>query len=73
MLRQEALIAFLLEELKSYKGVKAMYLKGSLASGTDDEYSDVDFYCLVEEEYYESLLQKRQEILSMFRPIVYTS
>lgn len=73
MSRQQELITFLIEELKSYDGVKSFFLKGSLANDTGDEYSDVDFYCLVDESYYEDLLKKREPLLKKYKPIVYQS
>jgi predicted nucleotidyltransferase len=73
MNRQETLIEYLKQQLIDYSGIKAMYLKGSLASDTGDDYSDVDFYCLVNEKHYDKLLEDRMKILSTFKPIVYES
>lgn len=73
MNRQETLIEHLKDELRTYPGVRAMYLKGSLANDAGDNYSDVDFYCLVDEKHYEGLLKDRIKILSSFKPIVYES
>jgi len=73
MNRQQELIKFLIEELKTYDGVKSLFLKGSMANDTGDEYSDVDFYCLVDENYYDDLLNKREMIVKKYKPIVYQS
>lgn len=73
MSRQQELITFLIEELKLCDGVKSLFLKGSLANDTGDEYSDVDFYCLVDESCYDDLLKKRERLLKKYKPIVYQS
>jgi len=73
MSRQQEVIKFLIEELKKNDGVKSLFLKGSLASDTGDEYSDVDFYCLVDEKHYDELLKKREMIVKKYKPIVYQS
>ncbi|MBI9011412.1 MAG: nucleotidyltransferase domain-containing protein [Clostridiales bacterium] len=73
MNRQQELITFLIEELKTYNGVKSLFLKGSLANDTGDEYSDVDFYILVDEAHYDELLDRRETVVKKFKPIVYQS
>jgi predicted nucleotidyltransferase len=73
MTRQDHLIKFLVDNLKDRPGIKALYLKGSLASGTGDVYSDVDFYCLVAPSYYEELLSIRESFLVSYMPIIYMS
>lgn len=51
--------------------VGGVFLKGSLAKGTADEYSDVDFYCLVEPVDVSSFLRKRFDLLQSYRPMIY--
>ncbi len=53
--------------------VKAVFVKGSLAAGNADEYSDVDFYCLVEKDDLINFLPKREALLLAYRTLVYTS
>jgi len=71
--RQKEVIEYLSSELMKMDGIRALYLKGSLAYESDDEYSDVDFYCLIEESKFDEMLDLRLEILSKFKPIVYKS
>ena len=71
--RQKEVIEYLSSELTKMDGIRALYLKGSLAYESDDEYSDVDFYCLVEENKFEEILEVRLDLLSKFKPIVYKS
>lgn len=73
MKRQRDLIHFLTDELKAFDGVKSIFLKGSLASDTGDEYSDVDLYCMVDETCYDDLLDKRETLVKKYKPIVYQS
>ena len=63
----------ILKAVKECPEVKAAFLKGSLAKGTDDEYSDVDLYCLVDSAYLGQFLEKRLEILETYRPVIYHS
>lgn len=53
--------------------VRAIFLKGSLAYGNADEYSDVDFYCLVGAQQVQAFLEKRMNLLEHYRPIIYHS
>lgn len=71
--RQSELIEYLVAQLTPINGVKALYLKGSVANGTDDEFSDVDFYCLTDEASYETIMGQREAVLEAFRPIIFKS
>lgn len=66
-------IKAVLEAVAENPEVRAVFLKGSLASGSGDQYSDVDLYCLVDECELPLFLPKRIELLQSFRPLVYTS
>lgn len=59
--------------IKKYSGVKAIFLKGSIARDDFDEYSDVDFYCLVDDDKLEEFLNKRIDYLEQYRPLIYWS
>lgn len=63
----------ILQAVKQCPEIKAAFLKGSLAKGIADEYSDVDFYCLVDTARLEQFLKKRLEILESYRPVIYHS
>jgi len=47
-----------------------IFLKGSIARGEDDDYSDVDLYAVVEEERFEAFLAKRIEYLESYLPLI---
>ncbi|HNZ50723.1 MAG TPA: aminoglycoside 6-adenylyltransferase [Bacilli bacterium] len=49
----------------------AIFLKGSLARQTEDQYSDVDFYVVVADENYEQFLKKRLDYLNKYGHILY--
>lgn len=51
--------------------VKAIFLKGSIARGEMDEYSDVDFYCMIEEKELDSFLKKRVNYMEQYRPLIF--
>lgn len=51
--------------------VRAIFLKGSIARGEMDEFSDVDFYCLVEKEEIENFLAKRVTYMRHYRPLMF--
>lgn len=55
------------------KAIRAVFLKGSIARGDIDEYSDVDFYCLVSEDEQEDFLKRRIGYMENYRPLIYTS
>lgn len=52
---------------------EAVFLKGSIARGDDDEYSDVDMYVIVSEEKMEEFLSKRLDYLTSYKPVIYYS
>ncbi len=71
--RQRESIESIYEIMVKEKAVEAIYLKGSIARGDSDEYSDVDFYCLINDTLYEDFLEKRVRLLQNYRPIIYHS
>lgn len=52
---------------------EAIFLKGSIARGDDDEYSDVDMYIVVDNKRIEEFIDSRIKYLSAYKPIVYYS
>jgi len=53
--------------------VEALIIKGSIARGDDDDYSDVDMYAVVSPENREEFLSKRIQHLEAYMPLVYWS
>lgn len=51
--------------------VEACYLKGSIARQEEDEYSDVDLYCLVSKDKMDCFLEKRINYLETYKPILF--
>lgn len=49
---------------------QAILLKGSLARGEEDAYSDVDLYAVVKEKCLDLFLSRRQEYLAAYLPTV---
>lgn len=52
--------------------IDAIFLKGSIARGEDDEYSDVDLYCIVSSNNYDTFLNRRLSYLQSYKPILHT-
>lgn len=52
---------------------EAIFVKGSIGRGDDDEYSDVDMYAVVKEENMDEFLSNRIIYLSAYKPILYSS
>lgn len=69
--RQNDLIKYLVTKFTGLSCVKSLYIKGSIATENSDEYSDVDFYCQVDEKDVRSILDARNEILEAYKPILY--
>jgi hypothetical protein len=69
--RQRSLIETILSAVRQEEGVRAAFLKGSLGSGAGDDYSDVDFYCLIDPAKLDGFLHQRREILERYRPILF--
>ena len=66
-------IETILAEVQRDPAVQAVFLKGALAYGQGDPYTDVDFYCLVREECLADFLARRIGILEKYQEIVYWS
>lgn len=71
--RQWNAINAVLEKARAHPAVRAAFLKGSLARGEGDEWSDVDFYCLVHPERLADFLEDRLGILRAYRPLLFWS
>lgn len=72
-MRQQSAVQAVLAAAIRCPEVKAAFLKGSLAKGTADQHSDVDFYCLVDPVGMEVFLTKRLTLLEAYRPVIYQS
>ncbi|MDR0461654.1 MAG: hypothetical protein LBH62_09610 [Nitrososphaerota archaeon] len=53
--------------------VSALFLKGSMARGEDDDYSDVDMYAVVSDENFDMFLSRRIEYLEKYKPLLHWS
>jgi predicted nucleotidyltransferase len=51
--------------------VDACFLKGSIARGEEDEFSDVDLYCLVDKSKLNEFLSKRLKYLELYHSLIY--
>ncbi|MCP3029111.1 nucleotidyltransferase domain-containing protein [Halobacillus sp. A5] len=68
-MRQYEAVHRITESLKQDELVKAVFLKGSMGRGEEDEHSDVDLYVLVDDE--EEFLPKRFRHLEVYRPMIF--
>lgn len=70
MLPQELAVEKIVASLMGDPLVQAIFLKGSMGRGEHDEHSDVDLYCLVNEENRREFLASRVEHLRAYRDIL---
>ncbi|MFC5605054.1 nucleotidyltransferase domain-containing protein [Sporosarcina koreensis] len=70
MLSQDLAVRKITASLKKDPLVQAVFLKGSMGRGEHDECSDVDLYCLVNEEGKEEFLANRVGHLRAYRDII---
>ncbi len=70
--RQRESIDIILKSLISDPAVIAVFLKGSIAKEHDDEYSDVDLYCMVTETLMHDFLHRRLAHLEKYKRMVFT-
>lgn len=52
--------------------VESIFLKGSLARGNEDEFSNIDMYCLVKGDNYDLFLERQIKILRKYDSIVFS-
>lgn len=72
-MKQWQAIQAVTERAKPCPEVKGIFIKGSLAKGQGDEWSDVDLYCLVDQAGLAGFLPQRLDLLKAYRPLIYTS
>ncbi|MBT2695167.1 nucleotidyltransferase domain-containing protein [Bacillus sp. ISL-55] len=70
MLLNDAL-EVLSNSLKQDKRVQAVFVKGSVGRGEQDEHSDLDLYCLVEENDLDGFLQSRINHLESYGKLLF--
>lgn len=51
--------------------VRAIFLKGSMGRNEHDEHSDIDLYCLINQEHEELFLSERISHLQTYRPVLF--
>ena len=51
---------------------EAIFLKGSLARNSEDQYSNIDLYCIIKDSKYDLFLEKELKILRKYEIIVYS-
>lgn len=66
-------VNILVESLKRDRAVRSVFLKGSLARGDEDQYSDIDLYCLVHDQALEGFLERRLDHLKQYKELLYWS
>ncbi|WP_339212277.1 nucleotidyltransferase domain-containing protein [Solibacillus sp. FSL W8-0372] len=67
----EEVVQVLLASLKGNPLVKAVFLKGSIARNEHDSFSDIDLYCLVEEDDVTGFLPHRLEHLKAYKELIF--
>jgi predicted nucleotidyltransferase len=67
----EDAVAAISNSLKQDKRVQSIFLKGSIGRSEQDEYSDIDIYCLVNEEDVEEFNQCRIQHLESYNKLLF--
>jgi predicted nucleotidyltransferase len=67
----EDAVAAISNSLKQDKRVQSIFLKGSIGRSDQDEYSDIDMYCLVNEEDVEEFIQCRIQHLESYNKLLF--
>jgi predicted nucleotidyltransferase len=67
----EDAVAAISNSLKQDKRVQSIFLKGSIGRSDQDEYSDIDMYCLVNEEDVEEFNQCRIQHLESYNKLLF--
>lgn len=52
--------------------IESIFLKGSLARSSEDEFSNIDLYCIVDNSNYEEFLKSQLNILNKYDKIVFS-
>jgi len=66
-------VSVISEAVKNDSAVRAILIKGSIARNDLDDYSDVDFYCIVKDDEMKDFLKRRLNYLKQYRPLIYWS
>ncbi len=56
---RQRLLDTVIEYFLSREGVEALYIQGSVAAGSTDEFSDIDFRVVIQPEVYEQYISER--------------
>ena len=70
MILEEA-VETLVASLKQDDLVQAIFLKGSMGRNEHDDYSDIDLYCLVDEEALAEFLPRRLNHIRAYKELLY--
>lgn len=64
-------VEVIVNSLRMNKRIQAIFLKGSMGRGEQDEHSDIDLYCLVNEEDEEDFLLSRLQHLKSYKQLLF--
>lgn len=70
-MRQEIAVNKLVDSLKQDPSVRSIFLKGSMGRKEHDQHSDIDLYCLIEQEEDQAFLSRRLNHLKAYRDIMF--
>jgi hypothetical protein len=68
---RSAVLARAVRSLSALDGVDAIYLSGSLAEKTEDQYSDIDLRVVVADVAYESVRAQREQLPTTWGPFLF--
>ncbi|WP_281658209.1 nucleotidyltransferase domain-containing protein [Halobacillus sp. Cin3] len=70
-MRQEEAVNKLVDSLREDPCVRSIFLKGSMGRNEHDKHSDIDLYCLIDEEEEKTFLSRRLSHLKSYKDIIF--
>lgn len=71
-MRQYDAVEVIANAIIESKMVESVFLKGSLARASEDEFSNIDLYCIVHDDNYELFQTKKDEFLEKYGEVVFS-
>ncbi|MEY9976807.1 aminoglycoside 6-adenylyltransferase [Lysinibacillus sp. RC79] len=70
-MKLDHVVEVLLESLKDDHYIEAVFLRGSMAREEQDEFSDIDIYCVVNEENIKAFLPNRNQHIEAYKKTLF--
>ena len=68
---RDTMLIDIIDGFKNTYEIEAIFIGGSLANSTQDNYSDIDLRIVVAEQYYDEYIKNKQKIVSRFGEVLF--